>query len=213
MANALISGIHRSFYVSKIKGNVWKCCNFESLTHQTLSPASAARCGTAFMPSHQRAHIQIDSHRDCWCHTRNILTKNQNVLGLFPRSSRRSLTSPCLRTLLWYLNKTKASRKYTKLFILSRAPYMGSSKLLLDNLIQPHTLPEENRAYDIRGKALSRALFTGVNIEEVFSATSWKTPSTFVASYELLAHLHHKQLLGAELGIHLGKSHSGLSSQ
>ena len=93
-----------------------------------------------------------------------------------------------VRALKWYIEKTKAIRKSDALFLIPRSPYNPASKDTISRwlveTITPFTTPEDSpRAHDVRAHASSIAWFRGIPLSDIMRAASWKTPSTFVASY------------------------------
>lgn len=93
-----------------------------------------------------------------------------------------------VRTLKWYLDKTKHLRSSDSMFVLPRSPYTAASKDTISrwivSLISKHTNPDDQaRAHDLRGQATSIAWFKGVPLQDILNAAAWKTPSSFVSHY------------------------------
>ena len=91
-----------------------------------------------------------------------------------------------VRALKWYLKRTESLRQSPRLFILPRAPHTAASKDTISHwlteVIAPHAQGRV-RAHEVRGQASSRALFSGVSVQDILKAAAWKTPSTFVSCY------------------------------
>ena len=91
-----------------------------------------------------------------------------------------------VRALKWYIKRTESLRQSPRLFILPRAPHTAASKdtisRWLTEVIAPHAQGRV-RAHEVRGQAASRALFSGVSVQDILKAAAWKTPSTFVSCY------------------------------
>lgn len=93
-----------------------------------------------------------------------------------------------VRALKWYIEKTKSIRKSDALFLIPRSPYTPASKDTISRwlveIIAPFAAPDDSpKAHDVRAHASSIAWFRGVPLQDIMRAASWKTPSTFVASY------------------------------
>ena len=69
---------------------------------------------------------------------------------------------------------------------VTKAPHGPASQSTISRwlveVISPYT-SGPSRAHDVRGLASSRALFAGVNIQDILKAAAWRTPTTFVSCY------------------------------
>ncbi|WP_411016617.1 hypothetical protein, partial [Salmonella sp. s51944] len=91
-----------------------------------------------------------------------------------------------VRALKWYLDRTKDLRTSDQLFILTREPFGPASKSTISRWIVETISPSASGpvwAHQVRGQAASRALFAGVELQDIIKAAAWKTPSTFVKCY------------------------------
>ncbi|XP_071846033.1 uncharacterized protein [Apostichopus japonicus] len=163
-----------------------------------VAAASARRRSCLHALSTAQGHIRFDSRGVRLVPDPRFLTKNQTLAFIpgdifLPKLSLASDTAEaklwCLvRALKWYLHRTKDLRFSQALFILPTSPHSAASKETISRwLVQAIRLHAETdqpiRAHDIRGLAASKALFQGVPVDDILRAASWKTPSTFVASY------------------------------
>ena len=173
----------------------------ELLTHKTLfliAAASARRRGCLQALTVKPGHLRFENGGVRLIPDPQFLAKNQTsaftpqeiflpALGTISTISEDKRWCP-VRALKWYMDKTKILRNHDRLFLLPRSPYPPASKDTISrwirDLIKPHVSEDERvRAHDVRGHAASRAWFSGVPLEEVMKAASWKTPTSFVSCY------------------------------
>ena len=167
------------------------------LTHKTLfliAAASARRRSCLQALSIKPGHCRFENHGVRFVPDPQFIPKNQ-TLDFFPsdifipelKSSVVADKFICpVRSLKWYLQRTEGLRTSQRLFVISKAPYGAASvdtiSRWLVEVISPHARGRV-RAHEVRGVAASRALFSGVSIQDILRAAAWKTPSTFVACY------------------------------
>ena len=117
-----------------------------------------------------------------------------------PFSSEEDRRLHCLcpvRALRVYLDRTKALRKSSQLFVSVAPPRVGfpisSGRLshwIVDAISMAYECrglcpPGNLRAHSTRGVATSWALFRGLSVTDICAAASWATPHTFVRFYRL----------------------------
>ena len=114
-----------------------------------------------------------------------------------------------VRTLKWYLDRTKSLRSTTDLFVTTTAPHRAASrdtvsrwlvdciKLAGDSVLQVGPL----RAHDTRALSTSWALFNGASIEQVQKAAFWANPNSFISCYLKDVVAHEASFALASLGV------------
>lgn len=170
------------------------------LTKKTLfliAASSARRRSCLHALTTKPGHIRFEAHGVRLIPDIDFVPKNQ-TLDFIPGdlflpeittiSSEREDRKWCpVRSLKWYLKRTKHLRHSERLFVLPRHPYSAASKDTISKwlvqMIMPCTHDQPVRAHDIRGQATSKALFAGVPLSDIMKAAAWKTPSTFVSCY------------------------------
>ena len=96
-----------------------------------------------------------------------------------------------VRALKWYLDRTKAKRSSTSLFVSSIEPFKAISKASISRwLVECITMagPEalvsgKFRAHDTRSVSSSWALFNGASLRDIQQAAYWSSPNTFISCY------------------------------
>ena len=169
------------------------------LTHKTLflvAVASARRRSCLHALSVKPGHIRFENHGVRFIPDHTFLPKNQ-TLDFIPGDifipELKTLSSIpedkywCpVRSLRWYLNRTEKIRSSSSLFIIPSSPFGAASRDTISRwiveVISPHAQGRVT-AHEVRGQAASRALFAGVDLQDILKAAAWKTPTTFVACY------------------------------
>jgi hypothetical protein len=96
-----------------------------------------------------------------------------------------------VRTLKYYLDKTKSLRHTEQLFIKTIEPHDGVKPSTFAAWVvktikaayPPGTAPGSVRAHDVRGVSASWARFNHAKLKDVIEAAAWKTPNTFISCY------------------------------
>ena len=115
---------------------------------------------------------------------------------LSPEDQRLNCLCP-VRALHAYVDRTKACRQSSQLFVSWAPPRMGRpitkerlSHWVVDAIAMAYRCkgrdpPNGLRAHSTRGIAASWALFKGLSVQEICAAASWSTPGTFIRFYRL----------------------------
>ena len=169
------------------------------LTHKTLflvAVASARRRSCLQALSTKPGHLRFENHGVRFIPDIAFLPKNQTLLfipgDIFIPELKTMSSIPedrfwCpVRALKWYLKRTEKLRSTSRLFIIPSTPYGAASRDTISRwlveVISPHAQGGV-RAHEVRGQAASRALFAGVDLQDILKAAAWKTPTTFVSCY------------------------------
>ena len=167
-----------------------------------IAVASGQRRGTLHALRASAGHIRYENHGVRLIPDKNFIAKNQTAVSgsveIFLPSLKHfsSITEDkvwCpVRSLKWYLDRTKSLRKDDSLFISSKEPHASVSsstisKWLVEaikaagiNALEPEHRP---RAHDVRGIAASWALFEGVPTSDILRAAYWHSSNTFISCY------------------------------
>ena len=97
-----------------------------------------------------------------------------------------------IRSLKWYLDRTKGFRKHEQLFLTCKEPYSPASKDTVSRWIvnaikaagqEALTGSSIPHAHDTRGISASWALFAGISQEEILKAAYWASANSFISYY------------------------------
>ena len=114
-----------------------------------------------------------------------------------------------VRTLKWYLSRTKDLRSSSSLFVTTTAPHGAASrdtvsrwlveciKLAGDDVLQAGPV----RAHDTRALSTSWALFNGATMEQIQKAAFWANPNSFISCYLKDVVAHEASFALASLGV------------
>ena len=114
-----------------------------------------------------------------------------------------------VKTLKWYLNRTKSLRSTSDLFVTTTAPHRAASKDTVSRwLVECIKLAGEVvlqagpiRAHDTRALSTPWALFNGATIEHIKKAAFWSNPNSFISCYLKDVVVHEASFALASLGV------------
>ncbi|XP_072168449.1 uncharacterized protein [Diadema setosum] len=97
-----------------------------------------------------------------------------------------------VRSLKWYLGRTKSFRKHDQLFLICKEPHSPASRDSVSRWIvnaikaagpEALTGPDLPHAHDTRSISTSWDLFAGVSQEDILKAAYWSSANSFISYY------------------------------
>ena len=96
-----------------------------------------------------------------------------------------------VRTLKWYVDRTKSRRTSSSLFVATIAPHKGVATSTIANWLvecikmagADAILADRVRAHDTRAVSSSWALFNGASLKKIQQTAFWSNPNSFISCY------------------------------